>query len=265
MHIGRAIVWALLITLSILLIVLIFRKQIEEFDNPDPETILRKEVTQYITLANDILCPCYAQILDQNITNALPESQQSLSASDQDPDERHKAKAKAITDLANLTLGPLQKIKPIDPTKVESLVFSLQTTGLLFPCPPPTDPMKIPITIDSYIIATAKIFLPILSDMKDKIEKAMSCPPKSEGFTTQRYYGMPDSLEGYTISKEAFDDVSADPALKQQRIDSLQATADILKKVLLSDTFVKLSSQYITITALKKKAESGDMQSNCPA
>lgn len=262
MTIDRFILWGIVITLGLLLFVLFFRKEIEGFDNPDPETVLRKEVTQYITLANDTLCPCYDLILDQKITENLPESQQSLSPSDQDPDERHKAKAKAITELANATLGS-GRVKDIDPTKVANLIYSYETTGLLFPCPPPTDPMQIPNNIDTFIDATAKVFFPILDDMKNNIEKSLSCPPKKEGFETNRYYGLPDPLKGYKIPKEAFQDVNNDAALKQQRIQTLQVKADVLKKVLASETFISLASNYTALMKLKKQWESGQMQSNC--
>jgi hypothetical protein len=260
----RRILWGILITLGVLLLVLVFRKEIEGFDTPDPEAALRTEVNQYMTLANDTLCPCYSQILDQRITNNLPESQRDLSPSDQDPDERHKAKAKAITELANATIQP-QRVQDIDPTKIGNLVYSYKTTGLLFPCPPPTDPMQIPNNIDAYITASAKVFLPILTDMKDKIEKSLSCPPKKEGFETTKYYGLSDPVEGFTIPAEAFKDVSKDPELKKQRIQTLQAKILVLKKVLLSDIFIGLRSNYTTLMELKKRAESGQIQSNCSA
>jgi len=276
--VGRVILWCIVITLGILLLVLLFRKEIEGFDTPDPEIVIRKEVNQYITLVNDILCPCYAQILDQKITDNLPDSQKALSASDQDPDERHKAKANAITDLANSTLNPPQRIKTITPSEVNNLEYSLEKTGLLFPCPPPTDPMLIPNNINLFIDATSKAFLPILDDIKKQIEKALSCP-KKEGFvasntenlryasndseTSNKYYGLSDPIQGFTVPKETFADVNNDPALKQQRIQTLQAKADILKKVLLSESFITLSAHYATVIALKKKAESGKMQSNC--
>lgn len=262
MSIDRFILWGIVITLGVLLVVLFFRKEIEGFDNPDPETILRKEITQYITLANDSLCPCYDLILDQKITENLPESQQSLPASDQDPDERHKAKAKAITELANASLGS-GRVKDIDPTKVESLVYSYETTGLLFPCPPPTDPMQIPNNIDTFIDATAKVFFPILDEMKANVEKSLSCPPKKEGFETNRYYGLSDPIEGYNIPKEAFEDVNNDAALKQQRIQTLQVKADVLKKVLVSNTFISFFTHYKALMKVKKQFESGELQSNC--
>lgn len=258
-----------------MLLILITRKTIENFDDAatDSEVSLKQEITQYITLANDTLCPCYTQILSQMMDDELPESQKFLPPSDQDPDERHKAKATAITKLAQLTI-PLIKLQPIDPTKVQTLKFSLETTGLLFPCPPPTDPLQVPNTIDSYIEATIKVFLPKLKTMKEKIEKTLSC--KKEGFspieesnehfeTSMDISVQKPYAEIHTPSKEDFDDVNNDTSnsAKLARIQALQLKVSILKKVLISNQFITLNLHYKDLMKLKQKAESGGISSNC--
>ena len=124
--------------------------------------------------------------------------------------------------------------------------------------------MQIPNNIDAFINGTIQVFLPILTDMKDKIEKSLSCS-KSEGFETNRYYGLSDPIEGYNIPKEAFQDVNNDAALKQQRIQTLQVKAHILKKVLGSKPFISFVTHYTTLMKLKNQFESGQMQSNCSA
>jgi len=275
MSIGRYILWIITLCLGLMLLILITRKTIENFDDAatDSEVSLKQEITQYITLANDTLCPCYTQILSQMMDDELPESQKFLPPSDQDPDERHKAKATAITKLAQLTI-PLIKLQPIDPTKVQTLKFSLETTGLLFPCPPPTDPLQVPNTIDSYIEATIKVFLPKLKTMKEKIEKSLSC--KKEGFspieesnehfeTSMDISVQKPYAEIHTPSKEDFDDVNNDTSnsAKLARIQALQLKVSILKKVLISNQFITLNLHYKDLMKLKQKAESGGISSNC--
>jgi len=278
MSIGRYILWTITLCLGLMLIILVTRKTIENFDgnttiNTNSEVNLKQEITQYVTLANDTLCPCYTQILNQMIEDELPDTQKYLPPSDQDPDERHKAKATAITKLAQLTI-PLIKLQPIDPTKVETLNFSLETTGLLFPCPPPTDPLQVPNTIDSYIEATVKVFLPKLQEMKEKIEKSLSC--KKEGFspiqeenehfeTSMDISVQKPYAEVHTPSKEDFDDVNNDTSnsAKQARIQALQLKATILKNILLSNEFITLNLHYKDLMKLKQSAESRQVTSNC--
>jgi len=103
MSIGRTIAWILLAIAAIVLIYLVSPIH-EGFESTNPETVLKTEVTNYMTLANDTLCTCYAQLLDQMIDDNLPDAQKALPKSEQDPDERNKAKAKAIHTLAQATV-----------------------------------------------------------------------------------------------------------------------------------------------------------------
>ena len=261
------ILWCLIICSGLYLLYLILSTFIEGFDDltaPDTrEKDLRKEVTQYITLANDTLCVAYKEILDQKIDEILPEAQRILPPSDQDPDERHKAKAKAISDIAQNTMplmpGPIGLIKrqpltPIKASEVENLVFSVEKTGFLFPCPPPKDPLQVPNNIDVMIRNTTAAFFPQIQAMKKKIEESLSCP-KKEKFTD---YNMEYITEG-------FDDAAADPALAEQRIQVLQIKADALKKVLVEPSFVSFISQVKSLREIKAKAESGQGSTNCSA
>ena len=271
MPIERTILWTIVIIAGLLLIALCSKQYVEGFED-DPETLLKQEVNNYITLVNDTLCPCYAQVLDQMITDNLPDSQKSLPASEQDPDERHKAKAKAIYELAMSTIPrmpPMNKpsftIPPIRPNEVESLTFSLNRTALLFPCPPPTDPIQLPNNIDEYILRSSTIFLPKLQKIKKNIETALSC--KKEGFRTSGHIKKMTYTNTNThyTSIEAFDDVVNDDSLKQQRIQVLQIKADILKKALSSEIFINLQALYKHVMEEKQKAENGKTNSNCSA
>jgi len=257
--------WTIIALLASYLIYLILSNAVEGFDGTPPDTRekdLREEVTQYMTLANDTICTAYKEILDQKIQENLSDTQKILPPSDQDPDERHKAKAKAISDMAQSTMpvmpGPFgatrrYPLKPIEPSKIESLVFSVETTGFLFPCPPPTEPLQVPNNIDEMIRKTAAAFYPQINDMKKKIEESLSCPPKKQKFVDMNLY----------YSKEGFEEANADPALAEQRIQALQIKANVLKKVLLEPTFVSFTSDVKTLRELKAKAESGQGGTNC--
>ena len=266
----HVILWIIIILFGLYLIYLILLKTVEGFEeNPTDikEKDLRQEITQYMTLANETLCPIYKQLLDQKIDDNLPDDQKILAVSDQDPDERHKAKAKAITDIAQSTMpmipGPIGlkiriPLKPIEPSKVESLIFSVETTGLLFPCPPPTEPLQVPNNIDIIIKSTVDVFFPQIENMKKKIEESLSCPKKEN--TTEKYT---DYQMQYIT--EPFDDANADPNLAEQRIQVLQIKADVLKKALLDTTFIKFLATVKTLKELKAKAESGNGSTNCSA
>jgi len=237
MTIIRIILWILVI-LFVIHLVYINTVTKETFVN-DQQKTLENEITKSITLANDILCPVYHQILEQMIDENLPDSQKSLSASDQDPDERRMAKAKAISSLARATI-PF--ISPIDPNKVDSLKFSVQTTGLLFPCPAPTNPMLISPLIDKMIIQSSKIFISRLKEMKSKIESSLSCPEKYTNYE----------------ETESFDNINPDQKtqiLKQKLVAILTALA--------SREFIELEALYKDLKELKAKAESGNMSINC--
>ena len=245
MTILYAVLWFFVIVFGTNLLYIVYNRYEEGFeDNVKQELIT--EINNYMTLANDIICPAYQGILDEKINDYLPESQKALSASDQDPDERHKAKALAIHVIAQDTMPihPITKkpfpLPAIDPTKVQTLKYSPETTGFLFPCPPPTDPMNVPNNIDEYILATSKAILPTLIDMKKNIEKSLSCPPPK--------------------TKEKFQDkaISNDSV-----IQSLQQKAATLNKALSSDVFISLSSYFKELKELKTKAESGSVTSNC--
>lgn len=266
----HVILWIIIILSGLHLVYLILRNTVEGFNQKLPDTRekdLRKEITQYMTLANDTLCTAYKQILDQKVDENLPDDQKILQASDQDPDERHKAKAKAITDIAQSTMpmmpGPIGltrriPLKPIEPSKVQSLVFSVETTGFLFPCPPPTEPLQVPNNIDIMIKSTVDAFFPQIDNMKKKIEESLSCPKKET--TTEKYI----DYQMHYIT-EPFDDANADPNLAEQRIQVLQIKADALKKALLDTTFVTFITHIKTLKELKAKAESGTGSTNCSA
>jgi len=269
MAIERTILWTIVIVAGLLLIALCSKQYVEDFKD-DPEALLKQEVNNYITLANDTLCPCYAQVLDEMIDDNLPESQKSLPASQQDPDERHKAKAMAIYELAMSTIPRVQpfnipsfRIPPIQPNEVESLKFSLNKTGFLFPCPPPTDPIQLPNNIADYILQSSEIFLPRLNKIKSEIESALSC--KKEGFKTSGDIQAQTYTNIEYTTLEAFDDVAKDDSLKQQRIQALQIKADALNKALSSKTFVNLIMTFKKVMEEKKRAESGQTSSNCSA
>ena len=273
MTIERTILWIIVIVAGLLLIALCSKNYIEGFED-DPETLLKQEVNNYITSANDTLCPCYSQVLDQMITDNLSDSQKSLPASEQDPDERHKAKAKAIYELAITTiptLPPVQKpsfmIPPIKPNEVSSLQFSLQRTAFLFPCPPPTDPIQLPNNIGDYIVRSSIAFIPKLEKIKRNIESALSCKNKNkkEGFQTSGDIQIHNYINIQHTTNEAFEDVANDDTLKQQRIQVLQIKADSLKKALSSEIFMRLQQLYKQVMEEKNKAESGQITSNCSA
>lgn len=265
----RTILWFIVIIAGLLLISLYCKEYVEGFQD-DPEAILKQEINNYITLANDTLCPCYSQVLDQMITDNLPLSQQTLPASQQDPNERRKAKANAIYTLAMSTIPtvppfnlPSFTILPINPKEVETLTFSLNKTGLLFPCPPPTDPIQLPNNIDEYILRSSLVFIPRLNQIKTNIENAMSC--KKEGFKTSGDIREQTYMTNVYTTKEVFEDVANDDTLKQQRIQVLQIKANVLKKALLSETFLKFQALYKHVLTEKQKAESGQISSNCSA
>jgi len=261
----RILLWGLIIYSGLYLLYLIL-STVEGFNVTPPDTRekdLREEVTQYITLANDTLCVAYKEILDQKVSDNLPDDQKALSPSEQDPDERHKAKAKAISEIAQSTMpmtpGPMgltirQPLAPIKPSEVVNLVFSVEKTGFLFPCPPPKDPLQVPNNIDEMIRNTTAAFFPQIDSMKKKIEESLSCPKKQK-FTD---YTMQYSTEG-------FDDAAKDPALAEQRIQVLQIKATALKKVLVEPNFVSFISNVKTLRELKAKAESGEGSTNCSA
>ena len=261
----RILLWGLVIYSGLYLLYLILCT-IEEFDVTPPDTRekdLREEVTQYMTLANETLCVAYKEILDQKVGENLPDDQKALPASDQDPDERHKAKAKAISEIAQSTMpmmpGPTgltirQPLTPIKPSEVVNLVFSVEKTGFLFPCPPPKDPLQVPNNIDEMIRNTTAAFFPQIEAMKKKIEESLSCPKKQK-FTD---YTMQYSSEG-------FDDAAKDPALAEQRIQVLKIKATALKKVLVEPKFVSFISHVKTLRELKAGAESGQGSTNCSA
>jgi len=260
------LLWGLIICSGLYLLYLVLSTTLEGFDGTPPDTReeeLRKEVTQYITLANETLCVAYKEILDQKVAENLPDDQKALPASDQDPDERHKAKARAISDIAQSTMpmmpGPngltrRQPLTPIAPSEVENLVFSVEKTGFLFPCPPPKDPLQVPNTIDIMIRNTTAAFFPQIDSMKKKIEKSLSCTKKEK---------YSDYTMQYTT--EGFEDASADPALAEQRIQVLQIKADALKKVLVEPNFVAFISHVKALKEIKAKAESGQGSTNCSA
>ena len=263
----RIILWSLVVGSGLYLLYLVLSATVEGFDDAissdTREKDLRKEVTEYVTLANETLCVAYKEILDQKITENLPDDQKGLPASDQDPDERHKAKAKAISDIAQSTMplmpGPVgltrrQPLTPIKGSEVENLVFSVEKTGFLFPCPPPKDPLQVPNNIDVIIRNTTDAFFPQINDMKKKIEESLSCPRKQK-FTD---YNMEYIAEG-------FDDATKDPALAEQRIQVLKIKAEALKKVLVEPNFVAFISNVKALREIKAKAESGQGSTNCSA
>jgi hypothetical protein len=143
-----------------------------------------------------------------------------------------------------------QLLAPIDPSKVESLKFSFETTGFLFPCPPPTDALQVPNNIDVMINMTTMAFIPEIDSIKKKIEDSLSCPPK------EKFINM-------TYNTEGFDDATADPALQEQRIQVLQIKADALKKAILEPQFVKFTTNVKILRELKAKAQSGQGSTNC--
>lgn len=254
------ILWTLIICSGLYLLYLVL-STVEGFnDIPDTrEKDLKKEVTQYMTLANETLCVAYKQILDQKVEEYLSDDQKILSPSEQDPDERHKAKAQAISEIAQSTmpmipgLNKRQPLKPITPSEVINLVFSVEKTGFLFPCPPPKDPLQVPNNIDLMIKNTTEAFFPQINNIKKKIEESLSCP-KKQNFT-----------DYMTYTTEGFDDAAKDPALAGQRIQVLQIKADALKKALVEPTFVSFISVVKTLRELKAKAESGTGSTNCSA
>jgi len=266
MSIGRIIAWILLAIATIVLLYLTFPLH-EGFDATNPETILKTDVTNFMTLANDTLCPCYEQLLDQMIDDSLPDSQKALPKSEQDPDQRRKAKAKAIHDLAQATVPvirgfgniKLPGLPAIDPNKVDSLVFSPQVTGLLFSCPSPTDPLQVPNNIGDYIKATTAVFLPKVNNIINNIEKSLTCPPK-EGFFEK--IDLSRTIETFT-NQEAFDDVNNNPALQQQRIQALQKKIESLKGSIQTSIFIELDAKFKKLKDLKTRAESGQGSSNC--
>jgi hypothetical protein len=257
------ILWLLIFLSGLYLIFLVVSTTLEGFDGNIPTTKekdLKDEITQYMTLANDTICVAYKEVLNQIIDKNLPEDQKSLSVSDQDPDIRQRVKAEAISEIAQLTMpmmppfGKKIPLKPIEPGKVGSLVFSVETTGFLFPCPPPKDPLQVPNNIDQLILKTTDALFPKIIEMKNEIEKALSCPQKFTNYTPKMKY-----------LTEGFEDANADPELAEQRIQVLQIKATALKKAINNPTFITFSSHIKTLKEIKAKAESGQGSTNCSA
>jgi len=266
MNIIHIIFWIIIILSGLYLLFSVLSNVVEGFNTEldTREKDLKNEINNYITLVNETLCSSYKQILDLKIDENLPDDQKILPPSEQDPDDRNKAKAKAISDIAQSTMmiPPIKgKLEPIDPSKVSNLQFSVKTTGFLFPCPPPKDALQIPNNIDEFIRRSTDAFNPTIIDMKKNIEKSLSCP-KKEKFTSSP---VSESISDINYSIEGFNEANTDPKLTEQKIQVLQIKANVLKKVVLEPSFVKLITNIKTLKELKAKAESGEASTNCSA
>jgi len=223
------LLWFLIGLAAFNLIYKIIRK-VEGFeDSVDPELQLRNEVNGQMTSANDTLCPIYKELLQNRVDTNLTDKEDNLA-------NRCAAKSKALESIKK------------------------DTSNLLFPCPPPTDPMKVPNDIDKYIEKTSIVLISFLDDIKKNIEKSLSCPPKKEKFEDKpQTQEKPD--ECATIPA----DVSNLPPEKAQRIQALQLKSNALKRGLENPLFLSLINKYNELKELKAKAESGKLTPNCPS
>jgi hypothetical protein len=235
MYIYRIILWFLITLFSLNLIYLILKKT-EGFQDADPEQTLKTEVNGLVTRANDTLCPIYKELLQNRVDANLTNKESNIA-------NKCLAKSKAIESI------------------------NKETNNLLFPCPPPTDPMLVPNNIDQYIEKTTLLLNNFLDSLKKSIQESLSCP-KKEGF--QDGSDMPDDSQCAAVNAAAKkEEVKAqevkmeDPALKQQRIQALQLKSDALKKGLINPLFISLIDKYNELKEIKRKAESGELKPNC--
>jgi uncharacterized protein YlaN (UPF0358 family) len=224
-----SILWLLIILSGLYLLYLIvvvegFESIPSELDTK--EDSLRKEITSQVTILNENLCPIYKTVLDAKIDEYM----QKQSEINDDQRKALRCKAKAIAKAS----------------------MTKDTEGLLFPCPPPTDPIDIPNNIDTYIINTSIIFTLFVIKTKKTIEASLSkC-------TKERFEDKEDDCPS---PKNV--GVNNDPELQKQRIQALELKLSALKKGLNSKEYLLLLDNYKELTELKAKAESGQLTPNC--
>lgn len=193
------------------------------------EDALRNEINSQITLLNENLCPIYKSIIDTKTDSYIDENNKDNENEDEKKAFRCKARAMAKSSLKT------------------------DTQNLLFPCPPYTEPMDVPNNIDTYIINTSIVFTVFVIETKKKIEGSLSKCTK-EGF---------EDKEDECPAPKA--NVNNDPGLQKQRIQALELKLSALKRGLNSKEYILLLDNYKELTALKAKAESGNLSPNCPS
>jgi len=261
-------------------------KKTEGFEDTDSESTLKAEVNTQITQVNDILCPIYKELVNNRADKIIDEHDQKIEEVYKSPlyklasSENQKAfrdknpKIYSMSkeqQLAFKCKAKSQAIQSInDDTTYDNsppIRKKISNSSLLFPCPAYNDPASVPNNVDQYIQQTCGVYIQFLKEVKDKIEKALSC---REGFEGQPQTDLPDDGQCAPIvaaakaeAGKSEADKAKDAALKQQRIQALQLKSDALKRALKAPLFLSLIDKYNELKEIKSKAESGQLKPSC--
>ena len=246
----RPLLWGFLLIASFVWIYK-YTQMIQGFeDGPvDEEKMLRDELTTAMTTVSEILCPVIKETLVK-LQNDLLTEEEKMKEFETLPSERKaQVEQAALHQMKMASMGMSQ----------DKLLVSKDIKGLLFPCPPPSNPLEIPINIKDYILGTCRVCGPILKQIKDEIAKARSCPPKKEKFEPK----IPIYIDHTT--KEAFEDIekSEDPKIKEARILSFKVKLQGIQDALKNPIVIALAADYKEIKDLKAQAEDGSLTPNC--
>jgi hypothetical protein len=249
----RGILWIVLIGLAILWAYK-YKKLIEGFQDTleEQETQLTNEITGAVTKISETLCPIIKETLEKLQSDLMSEEEQRKGIEKLSPERRQQIEDGALHQMKMASMG-------MSPDK---LLVSKELKGLLFPCPPPTDPNEIPVDIGLYILGTAKVCGPIATEIKATVAKSRECPktePKKEAFEANT------QLSFQFTTKEAFEDVAAstDPAVQQARITTLKLKLLGIKNAFADPTVIQMVADYKEIKEIKQQAESGSLTPNC--
>jgi hypothetical protein len=287
----RIILWSLIIVSGLYLLCI---TTVEGFEGGPSELdikeeALRNEIISQVTLLNDKLCPIYKSVVDIRTDTYIGDFDSTIEKSREKSDNNQSNSLYYMTNPFRVGYTGKRFAYP-DPrlqserntgeqkgfkcrAKAEAIhSIKSDTQGLLFPCPPPAEPMDIPNNVDAYIVNTSIIFILFAAETKKKIEDSLSKACTNQGFvdsgkqpiqqTPPKPQTPPEEDECAPKKKKIVND---DPTLQIQRIQVLQIKLDALKKGLSSKEYLMLLDKFKELMELKSKAESGQLAPNCPA
>jgi hypothetical protein len=232
----RGILWIVLIGLAIVWAYK-YTKLIQGFQDPpqDEEKQLTEQVTAAMTQVSELLCPILKDVLEKKTSDLMTDEEEEKGFAALDSQRKGQLQAEALQN------------------------FRVATLGLVFPCPPPTNTLEIPMNIQNYIIATARACLPTVAEIKENTAKARSCPPTKEGFELN----IPIALQHST--QEAYQDIvsAQNELIRKNRILGLQTKLQGIKDGLLNPSTVQLTTDYKEVKQMKAEAEAGTLTPNC--
>jgi hypothetical protein len=247
----RTIVWIFLIGLAVIWAYK-YTQLIQAFEDQsaDEEKKIQEELTTAMTSVSEMMCPMQKEVIQKLMEDEVSEEENNKGGIENVSQQRRQE----LQSIATRKLA----LESVGISSEKAMLVPPNFKGLVFPCPPPSNPQEIPVNIKDYMLGTARGCAPTVAKIKEDVAKARECP-KMEKFTAT----IPVYINHTT--KEAYEDIAKiqEEIMKKTRIVALQAKLRGIKEAMMDPLYQQTVLDYKEVKRLKDEAEKGTLTPNC--